>query len=397
MMFAVADSRFRRNKGSQYREAFLKQVKYFAYVDYRMSETAVYADILLPAKSHYEVFDLRASPGYHRFTNLAKPAVGLKPVGEAKDEWQIFTLISQKLEEIANKPGNIKKVEDKKFTKNGFRELDIFHKEFTNTDEESQGNNEPELGDDKKAVEAALAYCPQFGGEDGEQKGYTIDKMYKSGGYLVLNEKAGKNSPLYNDRPYHSLENTQFKFERFETMSGRQTFYIDHDMWIKLGCNVNTAREPIQPNNKKFPFAIMTPHARWSIHANYKNSKILLRLQRGLPWIAVNPDVAKVKKIKDGEMIRIYNAIGEFYAMAKVSPAAPHDVLVIEDGWEPYLFKNLKGPNEVVPPSLNLLEMADGWGHLKFGGVWDGNQYAYDGAVDIESAKNYKPSKKSKA
>ena len=73
--------------------------------------------------------------------------------------------------------------------------------------------------------------------------------------------------------------------------------------------------------------------------------------------------------------------------MAKVSSSAPHDHLVMEDGWEPYFFRNLKGPNECVPVSMNLLEMADGWGHLKFGGLWDGNQYAYDGAVNIEKSK----------
>ncbi|MDD2950457.1 MAG: molybdopterin-dependent oxidoreductase, partial [Sulfuricurvum sp.] len=34
----VADSKFRRNKGSEYRKAFLSKTKFFGYVDYRMSE-----------------------------------------------------------------------------------------------------------------------------------------------------------------------------------------------------------------------------------------------------------------------------------------------------------------------------------------------------------------------
>ncbi|MEF3191917.1 MAG: molybdopterin-dependent oxidoreductase [Campylobacterales bacterium] len=378
VVIAVADSRFRRNKGTEYRKAFFKKVTSFFYIDYRMSETAMYADIILPAKSHYEVWDIRSSPGYHRFANLAQPSAGLKPVGEAKDEWTIFAMIAEKLEKIAAN-GPVKKVEDKTHTKNGYRELDIFYKEFTNHDEESEGALEPYLGDDKMALEAALANCQQF-------EPYTIEKMYKMGGFLTLNEKAGKSAPLYNDKPYFTWENQLYKFERFETLSGRQTFYVDHDLWIKLGANVNTGRQGIRPNTKAYPFTIMTPHARWSIHANYKNSKTLLRLQRGMPWISINPDVAKIKGIKDGDTIRVYNKIGQFYAMAKVSSSAPHDCLVIEDGWEPNMFKNLRGPNDCVPPSLNLLEMADGWGHLKFGGNWDGNQYAYDGAVNFEKA-----------
>lgn len=87
----VADSKFRRNKGNEYRKAFLSKTKFYGYVDYRMSEAAQYADVLLPAKSHYEVYDLRTSPGYHRFTNLAQPVANIKNVGEAMDEWSMFT------------------------------------------------------------------------------------------------------------------------------------------------------------------------------------------------------------------------------------------------------------------------------------------------------------------
>lgn len=375
----VADSRFRRNKATAYRKEFMKNTSFFAYVDYRFSETAIYADIVLPSKAHYEVWDIRSSPGYHRFTNLAKPVTNLKPIGESKDEWSIFALIAEKLENIA-KAGPVKKVPDPQYTKGGIRELDLFYQEFTNKDDESQGLLEPELGNDRLALEAALDKCEQYAP-------YTIEKMEKGGGFLVLNEKAAQTSPLYADRPYNSWEKQMFKFERFETMSGRQTFYVDHPIWVKLGCMVNTAREPIADNSATHPFTLLTPHARWSIHANYKNSKTLMRLQRGKPWVALNPKVAKAKGIKDGDDVRIFNKIGQFFAMAKVSSSAPLDSLVMEDGWEPNMFKGMRGPNDVVPMSLNLLEMADDWGHLKFGGLWDGNQYAYDGAVNIEKAK----------
>ncbi|MDD3775448.1 MAG: molybdopterin-dependent oxidoreductase [Sulfurovaceae bacterium] len=380
----VADSKFRRNKGSDYREAFFKKISYFAYADYRMSETAVYSDLLLPAKSHYEVWDLRTSPGYHRFTNLAQPVANMKPVGEAMDEWSMMALIAKKLEEIANKPENISKAkvkDDKRYAKPGYHDLSIVYKEFTNTDEESEAGMEPYLGTDKMAVDAALEKCDQY-------EGWTAEKMYKAGGFLQLNEKAGKMSPLYSDRPYNTFENMLYKFERFETLSGRQTFYVDHDLYIKMGAHTNTAMEGIRPiDPKRYPFVLMTPHARWSIHSNYKASRTLQRLQRGgVPYGHINREVAKIKGIKDGDMLKVSNTLGEFYVMAKVSSSCPPDGLVMEHGWEPYMYRYNKGHNECVPTSLNLLEMADGWGHLKFGGLWDGNQYAYDGAVNIEKA-----------
>ncbi len=379
----VADSRFRRNKGSDYRKAFMQKTKFFAYVDYRMSETAVFADILLPAKSHYEVYDIRSSPGYHRFTNLAKPIANMKPIGEAMDEWSMFTFLAKKLQEVATRPENIEKAkipDHKKFAKPGFHDLTIFYDEFTNTDEESESAGDVLLGTDKMAVEAALEKCEQY-------EPWTMEKMYDAGGFLQLNEKAAQTSPLYSDRPYNSNEDHLYKMKPLHTISGRQTFYVDHPLWIRMGAHTNTGMEGIRPQRIEYPFVMMTPHARWSIHSNYKASRTLQRLQRGVPYIQVNPIVAKQKGIADGDTIRIYNVLGEFYAMAKVSSACPPDGVVLEHGWEPYMYKFNKGHNEVVPTALNLLEMADGWGHLKFGGLWDGNQYAYDGAVNFEKAK----------
>ena len=379
----VADSTFRRNKGNEYRKAFLGRMDFFAYVDYRMSEAAQYADVLLPAKSHYEVYDLRTSPGYHRFTNLAQPVANIKNVGESMDEWSMFTLLAKKLEEIANRPENIaeaKVKDDVRYARPGFHDLSIFHKEYTNTDEESEGEGEVYLGTDKMALEAALEKCDQY-------QPWTIEKMYKMGGFLLINEKAAQTSPLYSDKPYNSNEDHLYKFQPMHTMSGRQTFYVDHEMYIKMGAATNTGMEGIRPQRKEHPYVLMTPHARWSIHSNYKTSRTLLRLQRGVPAIALNRVVAEAKGIKDGDTIRVFNNLGEFFAMAKLSSSSPADGLVMEHGWEPYMYKFNKGHNEVVPTSLNLLEMADGWGHLKFGGLWDGNQYAYDGAVNYEKAK----------
>ena len=69
--------------------------------------------------------------------------------------------------------------------------------------------------------------------------------MYKAGGFLLINEKAAKSSPLYSDRPYSSMENHLYKFERLETVSGRQTFYVDHPMFIRMGAATNTGMEGI--------------------------------------------------------------------------------------------------------------------------------------------------------
>ncbi len=368
-----ADSRFRRNKG-HYKKAFLEKAKFIAYGDVRMSDFAVYADILLPCKTPYESWDLRTNPGYHRYANIAYPPPNLKPVGESKSEWEIATLVVEKLEAIAKArhkatgdERNIRIV-DKTHTEAGTRRLDELVKDFT---------RDGTLRTDKHAVEYALEHVEQF-------KPNTTKSMYERGGFLQLNEKAGKSSPLYKDRPYNTFENQLYLHQRFETLTGRLTFYVDHPLWIAANANVPTAKQPIRP--ARHPFVLMTPHARWSIHSTYKTSPILLRLQRGKPCVMVNPAVAKARGIADGDDVKMFNELGEVRLMAKLSPSVPLDALVMEHGWEPFMYDKKKGHNLLVGDMINLLELTDGWGHLKFGTNWDGNQHAYETTLDLVKA-----------
>lgn len=369
--FMFADARFRRNKAS-YKEAFLKKAKFIAYGDIRMSDFAQHADILLPCKSHYEAWDLRTNPGYHRFANIVHPPAQLDGIGETKSEWEIATLVVEKLEAIAL--ARYKETKDKKYikipdathTEEGFRNLDTLVKEFT---------QEGKVRDDKQAVEYALEHVDQF-------KPHTTKSMYEGGGFLTLNGKAGKSSPLYKDRPYNTFESQKFLRHRFDTISGRLTFYVDHKLWIEAGAAIVTAREPIRA--KKYPFTLMTPHARWSIHSTYKTSPTLLRLQRGKPYVMINPETAGARGIEDGKDVRMFNDLGDTLVMAKLVPGVPKDAVVMEHGWEPFMFRGRKGHNNLVGDMLNMLELSDGWGHLKFGVNWDGNQHAYDATVEVE-------------
>jgi DMSO reductase family type II enzyme molybdopterin subunit len=369
----AADARFRRNKGG-YRDAFLRKAKFFAYVDFRMSDMATWADILLPARSHYEVYDLRTNPGYHRFANISQPPKGLKHVGEAKSEWDIATMIIERLQQIAlakfeetGKKEHIH-IPDTTHSQTGARELDIVAEVFT---------DHGHLGTDKQAVEYALANVPQFAGE-------TLKSTTGRGGFLTVNEKGGKSSPLYPNEPYHTLENHLALLEPFETLSGRMTFYVDHPIWIQAGAAIATASKPLSPN--RFPLLLMTPHARWSIHSTYKTSATLLRLQRGEPYVMISPKDADKRGIRDGDSIIMFNDLAETKLMAKITPIVPEGAVVMEHGWEPFMFENKTSHNALAGDMLNLLEVTDGWGHLKFGVHWDGNQHAYAGNVDLKGA-----------
>ncbi|UXU75652.1 MULTISPECIES: nitrate reductase subunit alpha [unclassified Paracoccus (in: a-proteobacteria)] len=67
-------------------------------IDFRMSTTAVYADIVLPTASWYEKDDLNTSD-MHPFIHPLQAAVD--PAYESKSDWEIFKSIARKFSEIA--------------------------------------------------------------------------------------------------------------------------------------------------------------------------------------------------------------------------------------------------------------------------------------------------------
>ncbi len=67
-------------------------------IDFRMSTTAVYSDIVLPTASWYEKNDLNTSD-MHPFIHPLQAAVD--PAYESKSDWEIFKAIAMKLQEVA--------------------------------------------------------------------------------------------------------------------------------------------------------------------------------------------------------------------------------------------------------------------------------------------------------
>ncbi len=80
-------------------------------INFRMDSTAMYSDIVLPAASHYEKYDL-SETDMHTYVHPFTPAV--EPLGEAKTDWEIFRLLAEKIQERAQERG-VEPIEDRKF------------------------------------------------------------------------------------------------------------------------------------------------------------------------------------------------------------------------------------------------------------------------------------------
>jgi len=113
----------------------------------------------------------------------------------------------------------------------------------------------------------------------------------------------------------------------------------------------------------------------------------LLRLQRGEPYIWINPGTARQRGLAEGDPVRVFNDVGEFFARAKLMPAVPPGAVVMDHAWEPFQFRERLGLNSVVAGMLSPLELVEGWGHLKFNPNWDGNMIAFESSVEVEKSK----------
>jgi dimethylsulfide dehydrogenase subunit alpha/complex iron-sulfur molybdoenzyme family reductase subunit alpha len=369
-----ADNMFRRNKSSaHYKKSVLDATELYVNVNFRMDSSAELADYVLPAISHYEGWDIRGEVGYHRYVNLTVPPPGLKPIGETKSEWEICRLLAAKIEQAAKRRG-LTRVPDPDFTveKDGkkepvMRDLDILHADYT-----MQGK----LNTDKDVVKWLIENVPAF-------KPWKFEDAVERG-FLTLNTNAGLTSPLYADKPYRSFEEQFYLKRTYPTLSGRQQFYIDQEVFLKLKCTTPTARESLHPAT--FPLKFYSPHTRWGIHSTWRSNKYMLRQQRGVPHVNLNPQDAATRGIQDGDPVRVFNDVGEFRAMAKFLPSLRPGTLMMDHAWEPHQFVKRQGMDEPVAGLLAPLELAGGWGHLKFGAEWDGNQLAYESSVDVAKA-----------
>ncbi len=358
----MSDNKFARNKGPHYRERMLEKFsELFVNINIRMDSTAMYADYVLPGSGHYEGWDIRMTP-LHRFGNLFTAPV--KPIGEGKQEWDLFVLLTEKIQERAIARG-IKSYQDGPFT----RDLHTLHDDYT------MGGK---IMDAKEEVRFLVENNPQFQGqsfEEGVEKGFLT--MWES--------PSPPSAKVQADKPVEAWKRQVEDKTPYPTLSGRITFYCDHDWYQKLNSSVPTARENAGRDCSKYPFHFYTPHTRWGIHTTWRANKHMMRQQRGEPHIYISHGMAANKGIKDGEQVRVFNGLGEFYAQAKVTPTVRDDQVMMEHAWEPYQMRERKGLNNIVATLIQPLEMVGNWGHLKFSLFrWNPNQLSNESGVDIE-------------
>jgi DMSO reductase family type II enzyme molybdopterin subunit len=339
----------------------------------KLTFTGMHADFLLPAAGYYEKPGVKYPVAYVPYLHYCDAAIA--PVGESKDEWEIFWLLSREISRIARE-----------------RNLPAF---------ESCGGRSVDL------KELATMYSQQdaFGAKDAEAvtqqifnwssstMGFTTTDLKETG----IRKYTGTGATMVQSQLYNSdwkgegvltIAQHQVKDKwAWPTLTGRMQFYIDHPWFIENGESLPAHKDSPKAGGD-LPFQLISCHARHSIHSVWRDTPMLLRLQRGEPVVLLNPKDAQRLGIGDHEWAELSNRLGSMKWRVKYSTMVRPGIAYHYHAWEPYQFPNHESYKWVTPGLMNPLHFAGGEGHLGWRfAIYEPGTHVQDTRVDIKPWK----------
>jgi anaerobic selenocysteine-containing dehydrogenase len=350
MLMAHNPLRRERSGRQMYLEELFPKLDLIFGIETRMSSSAAFADILLPAAWYYEKADLTITFALNRYVALIEQAV--EPRGEARPEWEIWVLLAEKIGERARVRG-MTSFRDRTGAVRQYADL---RKRFT---------IDGHLSTQEDVVEEFVRINEKVGTFP---NGTTLKELKRRGqvpfaGFGAGYQKHAAAADLKPTEPYTCLKWHLDQHLPYPTYARRAQFYIEHEWYLEAGEALPTHKET-PPVGGMHPFRIVSGHVRGSIHSLHIATPELARLHRGQPVLFVNDRVAEEKGIADGDMVRVFNDVGDFEVMTSTSAAVGPDQVVIYM-WEPYQFVGWKSHDSLLVGMPKGIHMAGSYGQLR--------------------------------
>jgi anaerobic selenocysteine-containing dehydrogenase len=259
--------------------------------DIFQTDTADYADILLPATTQLEQWDVHTGYG-HLYVLANNPAIA--PLGEALPNSEVFRRIAACMG----------------FEEPCFRDSDedICRQAIVSENPRMQGMDWEQLKRDGfKRVNVPQVFAP-----------------FAEGGFPTPSGKC-----------------------EFYSETAKKLGQDPLPTWIAPRESVQSAPELA----KRYPLAMISPPARNFLNSSFANLEFA-RKSEGEPHLDIHPDDAAGRGIKQGDRVRIFNARGEFEAAARVSARARTGVVVALSVWWKKLSPDGRNANEVTSQAL---------------------------------------------
>jgi len=393
-------------------------------IDFRMTSTGLYADIVLPAATWYEKYDL-STTDMHPFVHPFNPAIS--PPWEARSDWATFRALATAVarlaqdhlpacddlvmaplahdtpDELAQPLGQVRDWragEAEPMPGKTMPRFLVVHRDYPHLDqmyaslgplaqesiaskgvqidghhayrelgervglcrEPGPGEGRPSLYRDEQAVEAILTLSGATNGRRAVEEWAALEQ--RTGLALTAiaqgHEAEAHTLQSITAQPrlalptpiWSGLEAPNRRYAPFtvnveygvpwRTLTGRQHFYLDHELMLDFGEGLPLYRPPLAlspfasgdahaPANgtRAITVRYLTPHQKWGIHTTYTDTPQMLTLFRGGQTIWLSEEDASALGIHDNDWVEVYNRNGAIAARAVVSYRLPEGVAMM--------------------------------------------------------------------
>ena len=277
------------------RSGLAREDLFVAVHDLFRTDTVDWADIVLPATTVLEHTDILKSYG-HLHLAINRPAI--EPLGECRSNTEVFRQLARHM-----------------------------------------GLTDPRLFEDDEALMAQA-----FDWSHPRLQGISIERLNRETS-VRLNVPA---------------EWAPFAQGNFPTPSGRCEFHSETEKAAgrdPLPHYVPPREGPVSNPTlaSTYPLAFISPPAHHFLNSTFSAQPAFVRREGGEPALTIHPDDALARGITEGQMVRTFNARGEFLAKAHVSDDARKGVVVGLSVWWAKLCPGGRNANAVTGQALTDL------------------------------------------
>ncbi|UMT80422.1 nitrate reductase subunit alpha [Staphylococcus roterodami] len=457
----------------KWREETTGKLDLVVSLDFRMTATPLYSDIVLPAATWYEKHDL-SSTDMHPYVHPFNPAID--PLWESRSDWDIYKTLAKAFSEMAKDylPGTFKdvvttplshdtkqeistpygvvkdwskgeidavpgrtmpnfaiverdytKIYDKYVTlgpvlekgkvgahgvsfgvSEQYEELKSMLGSWSDTNDDSVRVNRPRIDTARNVADAILSISSATNGKL-SQKSYE-DLEEQTGMPLkdISSERAAEKISFLNitsqpreviptavfpgsnkqGRRYSPFTTNIERLVPFRTLTGRQSYYVDHEVFQQFGESLPVYKPTLPPmvfgnRDKKIKggtdalvLRYLTPHGKWNIHSMYQDNKHMLTLFRGGPTVWISNEDAEKHDIQDNDWLEVYNRNGVVTARAVISHRMPKGTMFMYHAQDKHIqtpgseITDTRGGSHNAPTRIHLkpTQLVGGYAQISY-------------------------------
>jgi nitrate reductase / nitrite oxidoreductase, alpha subunit len=187
-------------------------------------------------------------------------------------------------------------------------------------------------------------------------------------------------------RPYAPYCLNVERLVPWRTLTGRQSFYLDHEAYIAFGESLPTFKPKIHlsgsgdlgktaGSGKSLILNYLTPHGKWHFHTTYYDNHRMLTLSRGVEPFWLNDRDAAEIGVRDNDWVEAYNDHGVVVTRAVVSARIPRGIGIFYHAPERTIsvpraparnYRRAGGHNSLTRLRLKPLFMVGAYAQLSF-------------------------------